>query len=138
MRYYYMAFIPADDGGYVILSPDFREVASQGMDLPECMEMSMDALQIVAKEYAQRKEPMPAPCGLSEAKERIRKEVEGLGETLAEDCIFQLVPAPDASLSPVRISATFPQVTLDIIDRKAKARGMSRSGFLAAAAEAYC
>lgn len=137
MRYYYMAFVPVREGGYIILSPDFNEVASQGDTVQECMEMSIDALQIIAKEYAQRKEPMPAPCDIQEARARVRAELEGLGVTLGEDSLFQLVPAPDASMAPVRISATFPQMTLDIIDAKAKAHGMSRSGFLAAAAQAY-
>lgn len=137
MRYYYMAFVPVREGGYIILSPDFKEVASQGETVQECMEMSMDALQIVAKEYVQRKEPMPAPCDMQEARARVRAELECLGAPLGEDIFFQLVPAPDASMTPVRISATFPQMTLDIIDAKAKARGMSRSGFLAVAAQAY-
>lgn len=137
MRYYYMAFIPAKEGGYIILSPDFKEVASQGNTLPECMEMSMDALQIIAKEYVRRKESMPAPCELQEAKARIRNELERLGETLGEDSLFQLVPAPDANMTPVRVSAIFPRMTLDIIDTKAKAHGMTRSGFLATAAQAY-
>lgn len=137
MRYYYMAFIPTEQGEYIILSPDFQEVASQGTTLSECMEMSMDALQIVAKEYVRRKEPMPEPCDLQKAKVRIREELERLGGALGKDSIFQLVPAPDANMAPVRISATFPRMTLDIIDTKAKAHGMTRSGFLAAAAQAY-
>lgn len=136
MRYYYMAFIPARSGGYVILSPDFREIRSQGASLEECMGMSMDALEIIAKEYAQRQEPMPDPCDSIEARARIREVLESVDEP-REECIFQLVPAPEASLSPVRVSTTFPKRTLDIIDRKARELGMSRSGFLAAAAEAY-
>ena len=42
-----------------------------------------------------------------------------------------------ADMSLVRISATFTRRTLDIIDSKARAHGMTRSGFLAAAAQAY-
>ena len=41
-----------------------------------------------------------------------------------------------ADMSLVRISATFTRRTLDIIASKARAHGMTRSGFLAAAAQA--
>ena len=44
---------------------------------------------------------------------------------------YQLVGAPDKDMTPVKISATFTRYALDVIDRKAKARGMTRSGFLA-------
>ena len=39
MRYYHMAFIPVPEEGFAILSPDFQEIASQGKDLVDCMNM---------------------------------------------------------------------------------------------------
>lgn len=137
MQYYIMAFIPAEEGGYAILSPDFKEISSQGDSLPECVNMAQDALNTVAEEYARARRGLPAPCSLQEARERIRKELESLSVPEPEDILFQLVPAPAADMSLVRISATFTRHTLDIIDSKARAHGMTRSGFLAAAAQAY-
>ena len=137
MQYYIMAFIPAEEGGYAILSPDFKEIASQGEDLPKCMHMAQDALNTVAADYARTRRSLPEPCSLPEARERIRKELESLSVPVPEDILFPLVPVPAADLSLVKISATFTRHTLDIIDSKAKAHGMTRSGFLAAAALAY-
>ena len=132
-----MAFIPQDEGGYAIFSPDFKELASQGKDLPDCMDMAMDALQILTEEYARHNEPLPEPSALDEAQEKIVALLKGLDVPIPDNIVYQLVPAPAGDMKPVRISATFPRWTLDMIDMKAKARRMTRSGFLAAAAQAY-
>ena len=137
MRYYYMAFIPDAKRGFSIFSPDFKEIASQGETLVECMDMSLDALAIVTEDYARRGESLPAPCDLDEARKRIRAELESIDSKVPEDIVYQLVAAPESSLALVKISATFTRRTLDIIDMKARAHGMTRSGFLAAAAQAY-
>lgn len=138
MRYYHMAFIPVPEEGFAILSPDFQEIASQGKDLVDCMNMSMDVLNIVSKEYSEARKELPSPCSLAEAKSRVEEMLKELGfEIPVREIIFQMVPAPEADMRPVKISATFPRHTLDMIDLKAKAHGMSRSGFLAAAAQAY-
>ena len=138
MTYYQMAFIPAEEGGFSILSPDFRELASQGDSLEECMDMAMDALALVTEAYAKTGRELPAPSGLNEARAKILDELRDLGiHAQPDDIVFQMVAAPDTSLTPVRISATFTRRTLDIIDAKARRAGMTRSGFLAAAAQAY-
>lgn len=56
--------------------------------------------------------------------------------TLPEDTLFLLIPAPGLNVSPVRVTVSFKRYTLDMIDCKAEAAGMTRSGFLAAAAAA--
>lgn len=48
--------------------------------------------------------------------------------------LLQLVPAPDLDDSLVRVSVSFRRYILNQIDRKAEEAGLSRSGFLAAAA----
>lgn len=138
MQYYIMAFIPAEEGGYAILSPDFKEIASQGEDLPECMEMATDALRCITEEYAKMKKSLPEPSTLEEARKKMEAEFEELEISVPPDAVlYQFIPAPSADMALVRISATFTRHTLDIIDSKARARGMTRSGFLAAAAQAY-
>ncbi len=137
MKYYYMAFIPEEKGGYTIFAPDFKELASQGKDLPECMDMAMDALQLLTEDYAKHNEPLPEPSDLKEAQEKILALLKELDVGIPENIIYQLVPAPIGDMKPVRISATLPRWTLDVIDMKAKASGMTRSGFLAKAALAY-
>ncbi len=130
-RYYYLAFMPCKEGVYAIFSPDFREITSQGETLAECMAMGEDALAIVAEEYAAQRREMPEPCALDEARRRMEAFFKEMDITPAGEVIYQLVGAPDADMTPVKISATFTRHALDVIDRKAKARGMTRSGFLA-------
>ncbi len=47
------------------------------------------------------------------------------------------VPAPELDLRTKQVAASFKKYALDMIDRKAAAVGMTRSGFLLKAAEAY-
>ena len=54
-----------------------------------------------------------------------------------EGTVLQLVPAPDVVEKPVLANVSFRKSTLTMIDRKAEAEGMTRSGFLSRAAEVY-
>lgn len=60
----------------------------------------------------------------------------GLGE-LPEGAELHPVPSPNLDTQIKKVAVSFSQHKLDMIDRKAKASGMTRSGFLAAAASAY-
>ena len=129
--YYYLAFVPCEEGVYAIFSQDFREISSQGETLAECMAMGEDALAIAAEEYARLRRPMPEPYALDEARRRMEAFFTEMDIRSAGEVQYQLVGAPDTDMTPVKISATFTRYALDVIDRKAKARGMTRSGFLA-------
>ena len=59
------------------------------------------------------------------------------GEPMPEGLALQLVPVPDVQEPPARVNVSFRKSTLLLIDRKAEAAGMTRSGFLARAADAY-
>ena len=140
MKYYYLAFIPVEEpkGFYAILSPDFPEITTQGENLADCMDMGADALRIVAEEYAKARRALPEPSDLEQARARMARALEELGYSSPLDGVqFQLFGAPEADATPVRISATFPRYALDTIDAKARRHGMTRSGFLLAAAQAY-
>ena len=51
--------------------------------------------------------------------------------------LFQLFGAPDMDMTPVRINISLPKCVLEGLDRKASARGMTRSALIAKAAQAY-
>ena len=121
-KYYYAAFIPDEKGGYSIFCPDFPEVASQALTV---------------EEYAKARHPLPEPCGLAEARRRIEKELEELEAPAAGEILYQLIPAPSVDLTPVKISLSIAKSVLESIDAKAARSGMTRSGFMAAAAQAY-
>lgn len=134
--YYFAAFVPGSSG-YAVLVPDLPEVASQGNDVVECMEMAADAVRNAVEEYAKTRKPLPEPSDMAQARRKVAAELAELGETMPEDTIFQLIPAPSVDLTPVKISISVPRAMLDSIDQKASAHGMTRSGFLVAAAQAY-
>ena len=71
---------------------------------------------------------------MQEAVERVKKERAESGLETPEDTLYQYIHAPETSKMPVRISVTIPRATLDEIDNKARDAGMTRSGYLAAAA----
>ena len=126
-KYYYAAFIPDEKGGYSIFCPDFPEVASQ----------AAEAVALTVEEYAKARHPLPEPCGLAEARRRIEKELEELEAPAAGEILYQLIPAPSVDLTPVKISLSIAKSVLESIDAKAARSGMTRSGFMAAAAQAY-
>lgn len=55
----------------------------------------------------------------------------------ADAVAVMVVKAPEALSATVRVNITLPEKTLAQIDRKAAAKGMSRSSFLAKAAERW-
>ncbi len=50
---------------------------------------------------------------------------------------WTLPDAPDMDMTPVRINISLPKCVLEGLDRKASARGMTRSALIAKAAQAY-
>ena len=136
-KYYYAAFIPAGENWFSIFCPDFPEVASQGETVGECMDMATEALALTVEEYAKARKPLPEPCGLEEARRRIEEELAELEIEAAGEILYQLIPAPSVDLTPVKISLSIAKSVLESIDAKAARSGMTRSGFMAAAAQAY-
>ena len=134
--YYIAAFVPGSSG-HAILVPDLPQVASQGDTVVECMEMATEAIGNAVEEYAKARKPLPEPSDMAQARGKVAAELAELGETMPEDTIFQLIPAPSVELTPVKVSISVPRSALDRIDQKARAHGMTRSGFLVAAAQAY-
>lgn len=135
----YLAILyPASEGGYSVEFPDFPEALTQGDTLEEAVDMAADALAITVEEYAKERRNMPTPSTLAHVKALAAKKMataQGLDHN--RQPFFQLFTAPSVDSTPVKISVSFPRSALDSIDAKAKAAGMTRSGFLVAAAKAY-
>lgn len=134
--YYYAAFIPSGNA-YAIIVPDLPEVSSQGGDIAECMEMAIDAVRCTVEEYGKARKTLPKPSDMATARRMVEYELTSLGETVPEDIVLQLIPAPSVDLTPVKISISIARSTLESIDAKANAYGMTRSGFLARAAQEF-
>lgn len=136
MGYYYGVLIPCEEG-YVVFFPDVPEAGSQGKDIAECLDMGADSLKTALEEYAKSRKPLPEPCDLHTARARIAAQLQELEIVPAGECLYQLFAAPSVDLVPVKISISVPKSVLAEIDDKAAHHGMTRSGFLVAAARAY-
>jgi len=132
--HYIAVFHPAEEkhGGYVVTFPDLPGCVTQGNTFAEAFAMAQEALEGFLDVLAQDGDTLPAPSGFEAA----RAKAEEDGERLHPDAIMQAVPAPQQG-SPVRVNVSLAPHVLARIDRIRKAEGMSRSGFLAAAARHY-
>ena len=137
MSSYFAVFMPTKEGGYAVEFPDIPEAFTQGNTLEECITMGADALAIVAEEYAKARKELPPPS--------TPEKIEAWAEEQKSDpdlapggrFLMQLFRVPDIDSTPVRVSISLAKSTLERIDEKARQAGYTRSGFLAAAAQAF-
>jgi predicted RNase H-like HicB family nuclease len=137
MRYYIAVFLPAPEGGYTIMYPDIPEALSQGIDLAESMQNAAEALALAAEEYARARRTLPLPSGMEAIRTWAEKEKNTGGVDRLRECLFPLFAAPDVDMTPVRVTVSIAKSALETIDAKARLAGLTRSGFLVTAAQAY-
>lgn len=135
MKTYFAAFIPSDDH-WAVLFADF-DLATQGDTVAEAFAAAQEALRGRVKCMAEDGDPLPEPSDLTQARNRIVRWCADEELPLPEDTLFQMIPCEEISSRLVRVNVSFPEQVLERIDAKAKLAGMTRSGFLAAAAGAY-
>lgn len=135
MKTYFAAFIP-DGEKWSVLFADF-ELATQGDDLHTAFYAASEALSGRVKAILEDGEPLPEPSDAAHARAAIAEWCKEEGLALPEGTLLQLVPCDEETERLVRINVSFPEHVLKRIDSKARAHGMTRSGFLAAAAQAY-
>jgi predicted RNase H-like HicB family nuclease len=135
---YIAAFVPEEDGQYSVYFPDVAGAYTCGATLEEAYDMAEDVLKVVLQEMAAANKLIPAPGNIETAMRQTRAQREGDGLSLpAAGVLYQFVPAPSLEMTPVRINISLPKSVLTEVDRKAAAAGMTRSGFLAAAAAGF-
>lgn len=134
---YIAALFPAVEGGYSIEFPDFPEAFSQGDEFAEAVEMGQDALNIAVEEYTRENRPMPRPSSLAEVWQWAESQRQEPGIVAGGEIMYQIFTAPAAIQPPVRINVSLARSVLQNLDSKARALGMSRSSFIAAATQAY-
>ena len=135
--YYAAIFIPASEGGYAILFPDIPEAFTQGDTLEEGMDMARDVLGIALEEYAKARKPLPEPSSLHAIESAMQAEMQAEGVDKSRKPLLQYIHAPDVDLSPVKLNISMTRGALADIDAKAARLGMTRSGFLVRAAQAF-
>lgn len=134
---YYAIFIPVDNM-YAVIFPDFLGCNTQGESIEHAFAMAHEALEGHMEAMADDSEEIPTPSTKEEAIEKIENYYEtlGIGE-IPKEAVFFPVKAPVLDMRTKQIAVSFSKYKLDMIDRKAQALGMTRSGFLANAASSF-
>ncbi len=135
MKTYFAAFIP-QGGEWEVLFADF-ELAAQGSTLDEAFFQAESALKGRVASMLEDKEKLPPASNIEKAKEKIGEWCRQEGVELPEGTLFQLIPCEVKEPTLVRVNVSFPSTVLERIDAKASLAGMTRSRFLAAAAQAW-
>lgn len=100
--------------------------------------MALEALHGHVVAMADDGDVIPSPSSKDTALEKLREQYAELGfGSLPDGTELHPVPSPNLDMRTKQVAISLSQYKLDMIDRKAKAAGMTRSGFLAAAASAF-
>jgi predicted RNase H-like HicB family nuclease len=123
---HYIALIEKEAGtDFGVYFPDFPGCVSAGATLDEAKEMAVEALTGHLRCMRQDGEAVPEPSSL----EAVMRDPDN-----ARAVAF-LVSIPDEKPRSVRLNITLSEPLLQRIDAHAKSRGLSRSAFLAVAAQ---
>ena len=123
------ALIHEENGVYGISFPDFPGAVSGGSTAEEAISKGREALAFHVEGMVEDGEALPVLRELAE----LRKDPEFV-EAWGENAALVIIPV-DLPARPVRINISIDEALLDRIDRAAKARGETRSGYLASAAK---
>lgn len=139
MRKYFIAgiFREEDGSGYSVYFPDVPNVCAGGENMSEAIENATDGLYEALRGMVEDNAEIPEPSDLEQAKQGVKEFHSKIGMPYPEDTIYQFIAAPVIEMVPVRVNITVPKGILAEIDNNAKLAGMSRSGYLVAAAQAY-
>lgn len=137
MSSYFAVIMPVREGGYTVEFPDIPEAFTQGDTLEECLTLGADVLAIAVEEYAKARKELPEPSALEQVGAWAEEQKNDPDLAPGGRLLFQLFRAPDMDMTPVRVTISLAKSVLDNIDSKARQAGYTRSGFLAAAAQAF-
>lgn len=125
MRPYIALIHKEPDSAYGVSFPDLPGCISAGDTLDEARANAAEALAFHLEGMTEDGDAIPEPSTL----ESVMADREN------RDAVAILVDAPKPSARAVRINITLPADVLEEIDQFASAHGMTRSGFLAQAAQ---
>ena len=137
-KIYIAAFMPAVEGGWDIVIPDVPGAVTCADTLEEAYMMAGEVLTMMLRDMAGDKKPLPEPSPLERVREKTAEHLRAIDHQPSGEIMYQLVPAPNLDLTPVKVTISLPKAVLASIDATAGKRGMTRSGFLAHAAQQLC
>ena len=136
-QYYVAAFMPAKAGGFEILIPDIPGAAAQAEDLGAAYSKAQKTLARLLREMAGEKKSIPKPSPIELVRQKTAHSIARNGHDPQGEILYQLIPAPNLDMAPVKVTISLPKSILDEIDAKAREGGLTRSGLISRAAMAY-
>jgi predicted RNase H-like HicB family nuclease len=122
----YIALIHKDaNSDYGVSFPDLPGCVTAGKTLDEARAMASEALALHLAGMTEDGEPQPVPASLEAI----------MADRANREAVAILVDPPKTTPRAVRVNITLPEDVLAIIDRHAKARGLTRASFIAQAAK---
>jgi predicted RNase H-like HicB family nuclease len=128
MSHYFAAFEPDGKGGFGVFFPDLPGLGSAGDSREEAFAGAIEALSGHIAAMRDDGDVIPPPRSLDGllADAEVALDVAG--------CVLALVPLLDVGGAQVRVNISASRREIESIDEAAKARGLTRSAFLIAAA----
>jgi predicted RNase H-like HicB family nuclease len=125
MRSFIALIQKIDSSDYGVSFPDLPGCISAGATLDEARAMAVEALALHLEGMAEDGDAVPEPSSLPDI----------MADAINRDSVAILADAPQKPSKSVRVNVTSPDDLLESIDRSAEEKGLTRSGFLARAAQ---
>jgi predicted RNase H-like HicB family nuclease len=125
----YIALIDGAPGAFGVVVPDLPGCASEGATMDAAVLGAVEAVRIWIDDARGDGEAIPAPRDMS----ALRADEE-IAAALRGGAALVMVPALVDSGRPAKANLSLDSGLLEAIDEAAKARGLTRSSFIASAA----
>ena len=139
-KYYIAGIVPErleDGGGYSVYIPDAPNVAAGGESVEEAIGNATSGLYLALRALAEQNIAIPEPSDWAAVRAGVEAERTMDGLSCPAEIVYQYIPAPSLETVPVRLNISLGKALLEEMDEATGRMGMTRSGFIAAAARAY-
>jgi len=125
----YVALLDGKAGAYGVTVPDLPGCTSGGSTTDEALRNAVEAVRLWAQDAIADGEALPQPLSV----EMLRAD-RAIAEAIAEGAALAIVPLLLDAGRPAKTNLSIDAGLLAAIDEAAKARGLTRSAFLATTA----
>ena len=139
-KFYLAGIVPESEesgGGYSVYFPDAPNVAAGGETVEEAISNATSGLYLALRGLAEQNLAIPEPSALVDVRDKVRAEREADGLAYPDDVVYQYIAAPSLDATPIRLNVSLAKSLVEEVEAAADRKGMTRSGFLAAAARDY-
>ena len=128
-RMRYVALVDGKDGAYGVVVPDLPGCTSQGKTLDAAYRNAIEAVRLWVEDALEDGEEIPQPRSMASlaADREVRR-------ALTAGAVLALIPLVRDVGRPAKANVSLDAGTLAAIDEEAKARGLTRSAYIASAA----